>query len=135
MKIDALNGSIINSKEICIHDDILNHLLFDRSKRSIRLHISTFRNTERNYTIDFVNVVGLEMTSCDFWAASPHIFQFEYISPPNQTLLPKLYRMKQKIPIDGLGNLSHGTIFIETVITLSSGDYLRIACESIVLNN
>lgn len=134
MNINALNGNEINSNKVNIHDDILDSLFFERSSRDMCIQITKASTTKTNYTIRFSNVVGFEMTSCDFWGASQHIFDFEYISPPNRVLLPKLQQIEQSIPMNNLGHLSNGTEYIEVIITFTSGDHLRIACESLVLS-
>lgn len=40
MIIDASNGKIINSKEMYIHDDILEEFCFNRTEK--KLHLSIF---------------------------------------------------------------------------------------------
>ena len=71
------------------------------------------------------------MTACDFWGHSPHILDFEYVERKNNTLIPKLFEKKDKDCT--YSSLRNQEDYIETVITFSSGDQLRIACESIVI--
>lgn len=133
MKINDSKGIIINSKDISIHDDILNQLLFDRTKCEILLLITKSNNMNNEYAIKFVNVVGFEMTSCNFWGISPHILDFEYVEYENRTLLPKLHYIKESSEIHHLCKLVTNINYIETIITFTSGDKLTIACEYIII--
>ena len=130
MIINELNGNIINTKEVYIHDDVLLSLQFDRISK--KLHLSLLkRNLEDEYSIEFINVVGFFMTSCDFWGASECILDFEYLEHNERTIIPKLLEIGSNVPdsVCGLSNDSH----IETCITFSSGDKLVVACEHIII--
>lgn len=131
MTIDVSNAEIINSKEVCMHDDILKELCFIRHEKKLQL-LMLREEMFKRYTVDFFRVIGFEMTACDFWGRAPHILDFEYVERKNNTLIPKLFEKKEK------GNYKYSSLrnredYIETVITFSSGDQLRIACESIVI--
>ena len=131
MLIDSLNGEIINSNEVYIHDDILEDFYFNRMKKKLHLTILKERNfNNKRFSIDFLNVIGFEMTSCDFWGSSPHILDFEYVKKNNTTIIPKLFEKKNNndYPLCLLNNREK---YIETIITFTSGDQLIVACESI----
>lgn len=133
MTIDASNRKIINSKEVYIHDGILEEFFFNRTEK--KLHLSILKegkdNNER-FSIDFLHVIGFEMTSCDFWGSSPYILDFEYIEQNDNTIIHKLF--ERKVSNDyTLCPLLDREKYIETIITFTSGDQLIIACESIIL--
>lgn len=133
MIIDASNGKIINSKKVYIHDDILEKLCFHRAEK--RLHLSILKDEESDcnrFSIDFLHVIGFEMTSCDFWGSSPYILDFEYVEKSNTTIIPQLFEIK-KNDDDPCCPLNDREKYIETIITFTSGDRLRIACESIII--
>lgn len=130
MTIDVSNAEIINSKEVCMHDDILKELCFIRHEKKLQL-LMLREEMFKRYTVDFFRVIGFEMTACDFWGHSPHILDFEYVERKNNTLIPKLFEKKDKDCT--YSSLRNQEDYIETVITFSSGDQLRIACESIVI--
>lgn len=132
MRIDKSNGRILDSKEVYIHDDIFNELRFEHSKKKLYLSITKQGIQGENFIIEFVNVVGFELTSCDFWGPSIHIFDFEYVEHDNRTLLPKLFEKKNNNP-DPCCSLITQENYIESVITFTSGDQLIIACEYILL--
>lgn len=128
MKIDVSCGDKINSKDVYVHDDILEDILFKRSEK--KLFISLFKQgTNKKVSIEFQNVIGFEMTNCNFWGESPYILDFEYIKNSECVLIPKLF--KQKNENAAFCKLEDESKYIETVITFISGDKLRIACESI----
>lgn len=131
MIIDISCGEIINSKEVYIHDSILDKFCFNRSEK--KLHLTILKDIDNKaYSIDFLNVIGFEMTSCDFWGASPYIFDFEYVEYNEQIIIPKLFN-KNNNNDGSFCTLSDREKYIETVITFTSGDQLRVACESIII--
>jgi len=128
MIIDASNGSIINSKAICIHDDIVDELHFWRSSK--KLHLSVKKENGNDYSIDYLEVIGFEITSCDFWGSSPHILDFEYVEKLENTIIPALF-MKNNTSSTLFCSLDNQDAYFESKITFSSGDCLKVACKSI----
>ena len=133
MRIDASNGKIIDSKEVYIHDDILNELCFYRQEKRLKLIIRKFKDENDIFTIEFINVIGFEMTSCDFWGPSRRINGFAYVRPDDRIIISKVFE-KRKLDPDSC-KLTKPENYIESVITFISGDQLRIACEEIVLED
>lgn len=132
MIINAANAKILNSGEIYIHDDILEDLHFDHIKYKLRLTVADELVEENKYYIDFLNVVGFKMSSCDFWGRSPHIFDFEYVDSDDNTIVLELLKRVQK---DSPCRLDNPKKYFESVITFTSGDRLIVACESIVFSD
>lgn len=133
MIIDASNSEIINSKEVYIHDYIFEDFYFNRTEK--KLHLTILKETELNnkrFSIDFLNVICFEMTSCDFWGTSPYILDFEYVEQNENSLISKLFKRKNNSDYPFF-SLEDQEKYIETVITFASGDQLRIACESIII--
>ena len=130
MIINELNGPIINTNDIYIHDDILSVVEFDRIHKKLNLFCSKWMNRSSQYSICFINVLGFEMTSADFWGASERILDFEYIKPQNRVVLPRIQKKWEQSSLPLKPSYDQ---YIETLITFASGDQLRVACESIVL--
>lgn len=131
MRIDDTNGKIINTREIYIHDDILLNFHFDRNNRNLRLIVKEFRSKDnREYLINFVNVIGFDMTACDFWGEDERILDFEYMECRDRVLMSRLLDRKNKIP-NSMDEILEKS-YIETLITFCSGDQLRIASEYIL---
>ena len=133
MIMDASNGNIINSKEVYIHDDILEEFTFNRAEK--KLHLSIVKEEKFNsvrFSIDFLNVIGFEMTSCDFWDRSPRILDFEYVEKDNAIIISKVFEMKNSNDYP-FCTLDIQEEYIETIITFISGDRLTIACKSIII--
>ena len=80
MIINASNGQVINSKDVYLHDDILESMIFRRDEKILHLSLVKTWLVEYEYSIDFFRVIGFEMTSCDFWGADLRILDFEYVS-------------------------------------------------------
>lgn len=131
MRIDESNGRILDSKDVYIHDDVFNELRFEYSKKKIYISITKKGIQGKEFIIEFVNVVGFELTSCDFWGISPYILDFEYVEHSDRTVLPKLFKKKNDISNSNCSLTAIGN-YIESVITFKSGDQLIIACEYII---
>ncbi len=135
MKINELNGRIIDTKEVYIHDDILHELIFCRLRKRMKLIIEKYEMQNKKYEIKFTNVIGFEMTSCDFWGRCAHILDFEYVEQDDRVIIPKLFKRKKLEFESSCDFLTEQGNYIETLITFSSGDQLRIACEEIVIED
>ena len=132
MLIYESNGEIINSRDIYIHDDVFKQMVFEHSNKELKVVIRKPENMQVEQKISFVNVVGFEMTSCDFWGKSSHILDFEYVPQDKRTLLPKLHSLNKNCSSNkSLCILTNGVDYIETIITFVSGDKLTVACEFI----
>lgn len=132
MIINEANGNIINTKEVCMHDDVLVQVTFDSSSKNISMVIAKCGTSKDTYTVNFMNACGFEMTACDFWGKSECILDFEYIEEEKRLVTPKLkniWEEESSFSFDFIGFKP-----IETRVTLSSGDTLVIVCEYIVFN-
>ncbi len=134
MIIDAANGKIINLKEMSLHDDIFEEMSFFRDDR--RLYLSGKKSEweagsdDMIFSMNFMNVIGFEMTSCDFWGMSPHIFSFYYVEANENIIIPKLFKEKNDNNYE-YSSLIEPEKYFESEISFISGDRLRVACESI----
>lgn len=138
MKINYENANLLNTK-ISFHDKCIKKLIFDSDKRELCLVIvdSLLYEDLEEYTIRFINVVGFWKTACDFWGPSPHIMGVSYLHLEEQELLPHLYQLykTQKTYPDLISNLDTDAKFLEILIESISGDIMRIACESIIIDD
>ena len=130
MIINKTNEAIINTKSIYIHDDILDDLKFNRKEHKLYLSLSTPTPKEM-YTINFIDVLGFEMTSCDFWGWSPHIYDFASLTSEEYTIIPKLMKNEH---FDSAIGCSEIEKYMEAKIIFISGDELVVACKSIEYN-
>ena len=131
MIIDELNGKIINTPKVYIHDDILTSLEFFRLNKQMVLNLDKY-NCHDDYQIVFSNVIGFELSSCDFWGESECVFDFEYVERNERIIIPKLLNKWCTVPTAPPKNRYEN--FIEVLFTFSSGDQLRIACEKIEID-
>lgn len=132
MIIDASNGEIINTRAVCIHDDILEEFCFNREEKKLHLTIIKAETDDKRVSIDFLHVIGFLMTSCDFWGCSPHIFDFEYVKHNDNVIIPKLFQKKDNDDCL-ICSLKEQEKYIETKMIFTSGDELIVACESVVI--
>ena len=129
MKIDKFNCKIINTREINLHDDVLETFQFDRIQRKITFNLSRILDGEHLRTLCFYDVIGFEISSCDFWGASECIYHFQYIEPNERVVIPNLIK-KWQTKVKTVPNITYDD-YIETLFIFSSGDEFRIACKEI----
>ena len=67
MKIYDKNGSIINSRQVYIHDNIFYQMNFNWETKNLYLILANDTNVNDTHIIQFMNVIGFNMTSCNFW--------------------------------------------------------------------
>lgn len=130
MRMDAFNGSIINTNKKYIHDYIFKGLKFDYLKKNVYAFLLKPNSEEDIITISFCNVLGLDMISCDFWGKSPHVFDWEFVEGEESLLTSRLFEEKNTHNYLNT-KLDYMTNHIETIISLISGDLLTITCEYI----
>ena len=133
MRIDITNADIMNARDtrVYIHDDFDFRLQFDRDEK--RLTVSardSWLHSGMDYTIVFHNVIGFEMSSCDYWGSSPHANAF-YYAKDDPRLLRRLCEVEKNDYVD-IPDPDKG--FFETGIEFISGDCLRVVCEYIDFN-
>lgn len=133
MRIDYSNNNVINTTAVNFHDYILNDLCYDYQSRVLTMRLSHPSSTH-HAELKFCNVLGVEITACDFWGVSPHVFDWISIDACNQTLIPRL-RKEQEEKKYRFSNLKSSSDYLETVLITSSGNRFLIACEYILTEN
>ena len=126
MIIDKKNCEIINSKEIYLHDALFYGIKYEYSDKKIyvQYQLDKYNKHMKYKKMIFCNVVAFEMTACEIWGKSPHIYDFE-ISKENN-LIKKILQTNLE-----LSNKLNECF--ETIITFSSGDRLVVSCEYIIV--
>ncbi len=132
MKIDSKNTYIINS-EMHFHDYIFNEFKYDYEYNTIKTVLQSYLEG-KFVRIEFFNVIGFNMISCDFWGRSPRISSIAVLEKDEYTLIPKLYEEKIKKEYI-FSRLKKQDDYFEIFIEFISGDRLIIACEYINIDN
>ena len=82
------------------------------------------------YNIIFVDVIGFEMSSCDFWGISECVLDFEYVEPFEERTL--VFKLTEKCRENFKStDINLYDDYIEVLFTFGSGDYLRISSKEI----
>lgn len=131
MLINNSNSNIINSNSFSLHDAILQKLNFNYSEKKLIIQLSVDSIPNSYLELIFLETIGFNMTSCDFWGKSPHILDFEYVESKDCELLSSLREKKTNFPYNPLCKLNEDEVFWECLFTFSSGDTLRIVCETL----
>ena len=129
MIINKVNADTIDKKEVYIHDDILLDMKFNRINKELTLIFEKYASEEKAYCIRFFGVVGFTMTSADFWGESECVFDFEIVSDTEKIIIPEILK-KHREYSEQFCDVKYEN-YIEVILTFSSGDTLRIACEAI----
>ena len=132
MRLTVENCSLINSKSICIHDYIVIGLVYKYSDDKIKLYLKE-PISNVNYEIEFDNVLGFKAITCDFWGSSPHVLDWE-VQPKEEHEIVKEICEKQLQYRYTESKWNPNKEYIESVITLSSGDIFSFVCEQILFS-
>lgn len=129
MRIDKSNINNLYSDFANIHDAIFKGIEMNYGDKSIKASMLSYYNSERIFVF-FHNVIGFDMTLCDFWGRSPHVLGFKHVDESEYKIIPKIF---QEIEINNYfaHSLQSKEKYIETGIELISGDCLNVACEYI----
>lgn len=141
MKIDYSNAQIINSPDFCMHDDWFVNMNYECGKDTNTMNVHFIKYYKvKDYIVKFNNVIGFKGVYCKFWGnglgVEPDIDCVSYNYPEEQTLLPRLYELKEKqLSIDDFCPLLSDEKFIEISLYFKTGDSLTIVCESLEVDD
>ena len=139
------NRNIHEANDISLHDAYFESFVFDRAYNRLETVVkpewpfaiqTDFNdNVSIEYTklwrirITCTDVSGTEISNCEYWGASPHIFSMSIISGGESLLVQRLFEdMKPEYKFCKLKSKND---YIEVLIEFSSGDKLRTACRSV----
>ena len=89
-------------------------------------HLNTLNSRDR---ITCVDVIGTEMSNCEYWGASPYVFSLSILNGKKSHLVQRLFENMK--PEYKFCKLKSKDDHIEVLIEFSSGDKLRVACSSV----
>lgn len=130
MKIAESNIDLFNTIDV-MHDKIIKQFIYDYKTHTLKLLFMDDVDIKIFYSIDFYNVIGLEMNSCDLWGYSPHVDYFCYIEHAERKLIPKLRYEKSQTTTSPHCIFDSNKMYLEMVMAFVSGNIITIACESI----
>ena len=133
MLINNSNSNIINSNSFSLHDAILQNLNFNYFEKKLTIQLGVDGIPNSYLELNFSETIGFNITSCDFWGKSPHVLDFEYIEKNECELLSSLRETKTEFPYNPLCKLNEDEVFWECLFTFSSGDTLRVVCETLTI--
>ncbi len=136
MRIDATNGNLLNVHNFSLHDALLMEIQFDISENALYVLAKAYESPFSNLEIHYHNVIGLEGITCDVWSVSLDsltIFSLDYMTPSESDLIKRIFSEYNSDNIKQ-SRLITPESYIETVLTCTSGNRWRIACEYIEIN-
>lgn len=128
MKIDYKNKNVIND-EIYIHDSIFEGFSYKEEEKKIVIELENYC-LKKSFKLQFCNALIFNCEMCEFWGKSPNILDWEVSK--DEPLIQKM-KKKQKdnneLYWTSLVDLEKS--YVESRITLTSGDTIEIVCEYI----
>ena len=119
---DAYAG-IVHDKQCCAVN-------FAYENKTLLLRLLGERVEDASMEIRFNGVLGYEMTSCDFWGPSPHVFGWSLIPDNERTLLPRYLAEAEEHGLDQT-SIQRNREYMEIEVQFTSGDTLTVLCCSI----
>ena len=131
MKINYRTVEKLN--EIYLHDAVFEGFNYDYEKKQVIIEMAAWgtetERYDRRYRFTFFNTLGIEVLAGDFWGPTPHVYDWETVSGAEGDFVKKI------INEDKFDNLKYRIENIEyilnTTIEISSGDKVKIVCETI----
>lgn len=125
---------LLNTSSANLHDSIFKLMTFDYAEKCLYIEVVSDNSNDRKRVIKFINVIGFNMVSCDFWGKSPHILDWSVHLTQDQSIIKKLIEEKECYHYR-FSRLEDEQTYLESVILFTSGDRLTIACEQIELED
>lgn len=139
------NENIHEVNNISLHDACFESFVFDRVHNRLETVVKpewpfvvppdfdsseSFEHAElKRIRITCVDVIGTEMSNCEYWGASPYVFSLSILNGKKSHLVQRLFENKK--PEYKFCKLKSKDDYIEVLIEFSSGDKLRVACSSV----
>ena len=131
MTITRDNCKIINTRDVYLHDDIIEQINYDCDTKQLTFLV-TKAVMNFTYKICFFDVAGFEASACDYWGGGGFGILDFHLEVENCTLLSKLLSKTKNLPVEyeRCRGLRNGKFF-EVKFVFFSGDTLRIVEKSI----
>lgn len=113
-----------------VHDKQCCAVNFAYENKTLLLRLLGERAEDASMEIRFNGVLGYEMTSCDFWGPSPHVFGWSLIPDNKRTLLPQYLAEAEEHGLDQT-SIQRNREYMEIEVQFTSGDTLMVLCCSI----
>lgn len=128
MKITYFNKNIIDNK-INIHDSIFRGFNYDDENKTLLLKMNNYC-VNKVFTILFYNVLILNCEMCQFWGKSPNVLEWR-VSKEETFIKKIIQKQNSNKELSKYSLVDQRKNYIETIITLTSGDTINIVCEYI----
>lgn len=125
-----INASNFANNASILHDMICINWGFNYNDKTLVLALDKELQEGKRIKVIFNNVFAHKMISCDFWGPSPHIFSWSLVDEKDCFLrqqIEKEIRTNEYV----LSRFDSETHYMEIEIVFTSGDVLRILCQSI----
>ena len=125
-----LNEDAFKNYSSLLHDAVCLGWNFDYQHKQLIMQLDGEDSIEKPYQITFRNVLGHEITPCDFWGPSPHLLGWSALTGEQRRLYP---RYVDEIEKNGytFARLLPGEKYMEVEVLFTSGDALAVLCENI----
>ena len=127
--IKRLFAEEIKTKPDMLHDYELINVTYDYERKTLIILAKKDKDGS-SVNIQFENTIGFEAEMCDYWGPSPYIFDWSIKAGGEG----KIYSRIDKEIKDNGYSVDNMDEYIEVCIVLSSGNQIRVLCESVLLD-
>lgn len=125
--------------DLSVHDSIFENFIYEEESSVLKISFQQYLFEAMEYIpseISFHEVIGLEMTDCNFWGMRQGIMDCICFLPKDECeLIPKLKeKFERENSNERLCRLYNNDDFIEAEIDFVSGDKITIVCKYAVYN-
>ena len=128
MRIDHKNKKIID-KKINIHDSIFEGFSYDEGEKILLLKLKNYC-LNKIFKLQFCNILVMNCEMCQFWGQSPNILNWE-VSDEEKLIKDIMKKQNNNKELYRYSIVNTEEAYIETIITLTSGDTISTVCEYI----
>ena len=113
-----------------VHDMQCYAVNFAYENKTLLLLLIGEHAEDASLEIRFNGVLGYEMTSCDFWGPSPHVFGWSLVPDNERALLPRYLAEAEEHGLDQT-SIQRNREYMEIEVQFTSGDTLTLLCRCI----
>lgn len=128
MKFQKNDAHLIIETGGMLHDSVYIKSQYDYSEKNLILYLEPYFDDGYGKIV-FCNVIAYEAETCEFWGKSDRVNAMGYIEEEKSVLIKKVFEKATQKHFSLL--IKSKECYMELLVELISGDYIRVLCESV----